>query len=384
MEPRDELFKGLQVELDQSLPGIASHDSEGYGFSGYGQFMGRNPGQASVPLRYWGVPDRVDLKIEESEAQQSGDSPITSVSEKQPKPPKWLEGTYRPKALTEAGALALNLLGPGAEGLSPVPSTQLSSLVERRRWLAMRYVALDLLQLGLVFEINGHYKHIDDLENRDTVGFWAKMKLTRSNSRMHEQDMLAMLAVGRMMSLDQIILAQPEHARNNAELLWAMESTGLVERHQVVHGKGKWEAYGLTDKSWRWLHREYPDLSRLGIKSRRPTGKNRDYHESLQVDALGWFQQELVDAGGVVRKIYLDRALRQIANQNGGGGYLDFRLYYRNALGLEGLEEIEVIGLGSSYRSRSRLDAIQHCAVHCSYSAGGHRIAMGSHVCIGR
>lgn len=385
VELDDELSTGLpiNIKVSPSHPGLASYDSENYGFGGYDQPIGGGLRKMSVPLRFWGMPYRSIQVSEDVAAQQPIGSPVTSAREKKPTPPQWLEGTYRPRALTEAGAHALELLAPGAEGLTPFPSRQLASLEERRKYLAMRYVALDLLKLGLVVEANGHYRHVDN-KHFDSVGIFAKMKLTRSDCRMHEQDMIAMLAVGRMMSLDQIILAEPENARNNAEQLWEMEENGLVERHQIVHGKGNWEAYALSDRTWRQLHREHPDLSMLGIKSRRPSGNNRDLHESLQVDALAWFVHELVDAGGFVLKLSLDRALRQNAFQNGGGRFLDFRLHYQNDQGMEGIEDIEVIGIGSAYRSRSKCDAINHCAVHRSFSAGADRIAMGKHVCIGR
>lgn len=383
MEPLDGIPQDLHQEANLAHSTTVDTSQADPGFSGYRR-ADDLPRHTLVPLRAWGLPTRPNPELDKVEAE--GLVVVANPATKVPRlrAPEWLRGSYRPKALTSAGAFALNQLSPAGDGLNPFPRCRIANLEQRREYLAMRYVALDMLMRGLAFEVNGHFHHWEDLDHRSAIGNLAQMEMTPSNERMHELAMLSWLAICRMMSLDQVILLEPQNARNNVDLLWALEAKDLVTRFQVVHGLGRWDAYTLTDRTWRWMHHQYPELAKRGVGPRKLAGNNRDLHEALQVDALCWFIQDLTDAGGEVLDVWLDRALRREAYHGGGGGYRDFRLCSRNAKGLETIQEVEVIGVGSTYRTRGKREANRNCPVYCSYSAGGGRIEMGRHVSIGR
>jgi len=124
-------------------------------------------------------------------------------------PPRWLESQYRPRRLSENGRQFLDRLAPNAGLVSPVPFTGMSSLLERRDYLARRYVALDLLRKGLVIEAFGHYQNARI--PRPTVDRISPLKegLPRDTEGVEAAEILLRLAVYRRMSWGQLMALQP-------------------------------------------------------------------------------------------------------------------------------------------------------------------------------
>jgi hypothetical protein len=361
----------------------ALHD-EDYGFPGYRLSAGEHERIVQVPLRMWGRPYPVLTFPAEAEAQPRPPKRVSRRAVAELGPPSWLQGVYRPRALTPVGALALERLAPMGGGLRGYPLKAMESLSVRRDFLAMRYVALDLLRMGLVYELNGSYHHIDSLPERDMLAWEAKYALPRSTSRIHETDLLAWLAVTRSLSLDQFVSIDPENAFNNVELMFELVRQRLVDVTPISLGKGKWDGYGLSASAWRWLRKEHPELQAQGFGPRRAIGSNRDLHESLQADAIMWFAHAVQDAGGEVVDVALERALKREGENLRGEKFFDVRLTHVNSLGLRGIQEIEVVGIGNHYRRRAKIDLMRSSPVYRSFSSHAGVIALGDHVSVGR
>lgn len=308
--------------------------------------------------------------------------------------PRWLEGKYRPRALTAVGSAALEKLGPGGEGLSVYPIEELASLAARRDYLARRYIGLDLLRQGLVVESLGTYFNAAARRSGGrgggpiSLGLLALSQLQESTDCMDERELLLWLGMGRAMTLDQIISLDPENARNNRKLLQEFENSGVLRRDHLSFPKGVIGCYLLEPKGWKWLQKEYPDIGLRGFGPRRLGIGNRDHHETLITDALIFFIHETVAQGGTVLDISLERGLRREnttrAGVPKGERYPDFRIRYETERGLREFFDVEVIGIGSGYRGRPWKDRIQGQTLTRIFSSASTRIQIGDDVVIGR
>ena len=370
-------------------------DEEPVGFSGYRQGPSISTWRNGLPPVIWGKGPLVpEYHFDQTDERRSkiAENILNGSQQKTLRAPKWLEGRYRPRLLTEAGLAALEQAAPGGPGIRPYPPKQVTSMKEMRDYLAQRYIAFDLLERGLVVESAGLYIHQDNLGygkdrdiNRTHKGWWNYLSnLTRSKSSVTELDLLKWLAIGRSMSIDQIISIDPDNAKNNIELLWILEKNKIVDRIRLFHGEGSWEAYSLSQKAWKNLTKEYPNIKEAGYGPHHSIGNNRDFHESLQVDALNWFITEIELGGGKIESIQLEGALRRKAMKNFEHSFLDFKIYHTPRNGITIPLEVEVIGVGSTYRSKSRMANLHSMPTIRTFSPQGHSINLGKNVVIGR
>lgn len=384
MELNDDFPGKLPLRPSISGPGLGSTTNQDGGFPGWGPFRREGDRVRLVPLRIIGLPLRESPGLSRTEEATNPSFRGKDNNGRLLTPPGWLEGHYRPRALTPAGTLALEQLGPMGEGFTAFPKGRFESLSDRRDHLAGKYAALDLLKRGLVCEVNGTFHHISHKHSLEELGEKAKQSMNPSDKFMEVKEILEWLAVGRSMTLDQYISLDPDNASKNVDLLWALENEKLVDRFHVKHGRGSWEAYTLSKSAWRYLRHDLVGLDERGFGPRRPIGCNRDFHELIQVDAIFWFEQMIKDAGGQVVDLKLEKALKGEIGFNEKGSYFDFRMNYINEDKMRGLIEVEVIGMSSWYRMSIKRNAIKSSPVYWSFSAHSDSIEMEKHVVIGR
>lgn len=316
---------------------------------------------------------------------------------KKPKRPKWLPSSYHARALTQVGADALADLGPDGPGILGYPTSPMKSLQERRDMLAARYAAHDMIRLGHAVEVRGaYYFRKDSKDGADHLADAFK-RMQRSDGQMDLYEMGKWLAVYRMATLDQIFTLDPENEFNNFQLLSEMEDRGFAIRSQVRFGKGRIDIWSLGPDLWGDLKSRYSEMETRGFGPLPPamirpngmvnTGGRRNVflHPLLQVDAIQWFIHEAELNQNVVKALMLERYLRRNGENEPGHRYLDFRLMIQGPFGASLPTDVEVIGLGSQYRSREKKAYIRSSSiVHKSFSSTPHKIELLNHVCIGR
>ena len=180
-------------------------------------------------------------------------------------------------------------------------------------------------------------------------------------------------------------------------LLLELETHNLVCRSQVRMGEGSIAIWSLGPEMWNDLKDTYPEMELRGFgpmpsAMTRPNGmvstsghSNAFNHPLLQVDAIQWFTHEAELHKGVVTDLLLERHLRQEGENQPGHRYLDFRLRIKGPKGPSLPTDVEVIGLGHTYRSKAKKDYMASSSiVHKSFSGTPHKIDLGRHVCIGR
>lgn len=314
-----------------------------------------------------------------------------------PPVPSWLEGSYRPRALTAVGVQALERLGPGNEGLRGFPREPLATLAERRDLLAARYLAWDMVARGVAVEAGGVYHHKSPTTpSLEALAFRARWAFLSSSYYMDERELLTWLGIFRLATLDQLLTLDPENARNNHTLLAELKDRGLVSTLRVPMGEGSLEVWQLTPRGWRYIARAYPEMRPRGMGPLHPlsgdepailsscaTGRHA-LHALLQVDAIQWFGHMIRAQEGQVTNLYLERVLMREGGNRRGGRFLDFRVAYELANRAAGSFDVEVIGTGHDYRSWACQDYIRKGAAHGSFSGASSRIELGRHVCIGR
>lgn len=313
-----------------------------------------------------------------------------------PRPPAWLEGTYRPRKLTEAGVHALNCLGPDGNGLHRFLRQPLLSTAVHRDVLAARYVALDMVQRGLAFEARGSYHHIDELFRRDGCAFESTFSLCRSENVMASNEILKWLAIARVMMLDQFIMVDPENARNNVNMLLRLADEGLVRERTVVMGQGTVSMWQLTRKGWNLLSKGDADLKSRGFGPMRPLSWHEDtiftscssgryaVHQVWQMDAILWFKRDLEDRNLHLTDLWLAGALAAMGGNEKEGRILDFRMHWAAEDGRQGSFDVEVVGVGNSYRSAASIQERRTCVAIRCFSGASNHIEHCEHVTIGR
>jgi hypothetical protein len=316
-----------------------------------------------------------------------------------PTPPKWLMGNYKPRGLTQAGLAALEALGPEGEGFRAFPLTPLDSLEARRDMLAAKYTAMDLVQQGLAFEANGSYFPMREIHRRKNLGQLTILSLQHSGFYMDEMELLRWLALGRMLTLDQFIAIDPENAYNNVTVLREMADRRIVNAREVPMGKGTVEVWELGKPGWEYLcePRHFPELKGLGYgpsRTKIPRHENlivqshhagrRDFHSLIQTDAILWFMHDIAIRGGRVSQILLERALVLDGGNQLGERRLDFRIYHEAPDGRQGTFDVEVVGVGSAYRSAAFKKNLRGSPAHRSFSAAPGKIELDRHISIGR
>lgn len=338
--------------------------------------------------------DPQPLEEDETQLPPSGQE-ILSLG--RPAVPSWLEGSYRPRALTAVGVQALEQLGPGSEGLRGFPREPVATLAERRDLLAARYVAWDMVARGDAVEAGGVYHHRSPtMPSLEALAFRARWAFLSSSYHMDEKELLTWLGIFRLSTLDQLLTMDPENARNNHALLVELRDKDLVSTVRVPMGEGSLEVWQLTPRGWRYIARTYPEMRPRGMGPLHPlsadepailsscaTGRHA-LHALLQVDAIQWFEHMIRAQGGQITNLYLERALMREGGNRQGERFLDFRVAYELAHRAAGSFDVEVVGTGHSYRCRTRQDYIRNCAAHGSFSGASSRIELGRHVCIGR
>lgn len=310
--------------------------------------------------------------------------------------PAWLGNTYRPRAVTLAGVRAMEALGPQGEGLRAFPLEMPSTLSERRDLLAAKYVALDLLRRGHVFEVCGSFYNAALWEHHDVLGGKSIQSFPESQARMAPLELLEWLAICRIATLDQILWIDPINGGNTAMLLLELLEKKLVATHAVRFGLGSIDVWALSDKGWAWVRTQAIEAEARGFGPLRSHRRGADpdtaadcvghnaWHHLAQVDAILWFWARLKLRGAVVTGIWLDRALATEGGMKQGGHFLDFRMHWETAAGLMGSFDVEVFGQGHSYRGKAFQDRIRGCVAHRSFSASSARNVLGDHVVIGR
>lgn len=322
---------------------------------------------------------------------------VKDVKPEKPRRPLWLPSSYKPRKLTQVGADALASLGPNGVGMLGYPTGTLMSLQERRDMLAARYAAHDMLRLGHVVEVMGTYYFRKEKMDFDWLRADAFRRMPRVDGRMNRYELGNRLAMYRVATADQIFSLDPEHAYNNFQLLLELESQDRVCRRQVRMEQGFIEVWSLTPYFWRELKQDYPEMEPRGFgpmpaAMTRPNGmvstsghSNAFTHPLLQVDAIQWFIHEAELHKGVVTDLLLERHLRHEGENQPGHRFLDFRLWIEGPGGSSLPTDVEVIGLGSTYRSKAKKDYVTSSnIVHKSFSGTPHKIDLGRHVCIGR
>jgi hypothetical protein len=299
--------------------------------------------------------------------------------------------------LTEHGAAALVSLGPGGPGILGYPTSNPTSLLDRRDMLAARYAAHDLIRLGYAVEVTGTYHFRKDSMDYDRLRADAYRQMPRSDGQMNRYEMGNWLAIYRVATADQIFMLKPEDAYNNFQLLLELESQDKVRRSHVRMGQGTIEIWYLGPKFWRELIHEHPEMEHKGLgplrsAMTRPNGmvstagrSNAFGHPLLQVDAIQWFIHEAELYGLEVTDLQLERSMRQGVEDQRGQKFMDFRLWTRGPGGPSLPKDIEVIGTGSQYRSRAKKDYVASSkTLHRSFSDTPNKIELIDHICIGR
>lgn len=312
------------------------------------------------------------------------------------RPPRWLAGTYRPRALSEAGVRALECLAPDGMGLCGYTEDPITSQAMRRDVLASRYAALDMVERGHAFEVGGTYHHSVRKPRLDDLREQAIRSLRQSNQQVDETKLQLWLAVGRVMTMDQIIELDPENAYNNISLLQEFKVNGDVNRQTVALGHGSIEVWFLEKRAWDRLVASCPVLDEWGYGPLRfvsgpANGRIAStcrglhlLHHLIQFDAIQWFADQVIERSNRVTGIFLERWLKS-ANENAPGErYLDFQINFEAPDGRMSCFAVEVIGKGHSYRSRDKKKYIQSTPVHRSFSSSAHQINLDYHVSIGR
>lgn len=296
------------------------------------------------------------------------------------RPAEWLKGAYRPRNLTEIGALATEELRPGGPGLITVGQDDWRDLEDRKAYLSRRYVGLDLLRKGLVVEVLGTYWNREDKRPKEKVQAEVMARLSGGEPHTTREDLMCWAACFRRMSLEHLYSLDPQGAKENLIRAMEMVEQGVFEAREVQIGEGHLTTLGMTRRGWKEFRKEFPEAEERGLGPREPLGRNLELHEQAVGDALGYFAHEIQAKGGEVVGVWLDRSLRRM--HLGDDKVRDLRIEFVNRLGLRTLAEVEVVGVSNAYRM-ARAVAKSGGFGRRGFDVTG-RLKGGSHVAVSR
>lgn len=302
--------------------------------------------------------------------------------------PKWLEGKYRPRGLSQEGMQFLHKLAPdsafknGGIDLLQVDGNW-QSIEQRMAYLQRKYVALDLLRKGLVVEQGGRFWPRDlEHEARKTINVVSqgRERILRASevSQQDFDDMLVWIATFREASIDQVRATMAARQDVTHAAIERALKDRHVELNEVRFGRESMPigTVHLTTDGMKYIKGMEGGRSFLdcGFGTRKVGTGIGEYHEQAVSDGIGYYCHEVQEAGGIVTEIALDSTLRR--EYLGDRFVPDFRIKYEIE-GDPGRWDVEVIGLSSDYR-RSSTSAKTKSTGMRSFNPTGKKAGSGS------